>query len=111
VYVAAGQAVSRARSSEGPSFIECITYRRCGHSRRDQNKYRDKQEEQFWLARDPLDIARARLPKEGIATDADLDAIDRAAAEEVQAALDYGERAPQPQGEEALRCVFSEEPE
>jgi TPP-dependent pyruvate/acetoin dehydrogenase alpha subunit len=111
VYEAAGRAVARARSGEGPSFVECITYRRCGHSRRDQNTYRNKQEEAFWLARDPLDIARARLIEEAVATDADLDAIDRAAADEVQAALDYGEQAPQPPGEEALRCVFWEESE
>jgi len=109
VYESAGRAVARARAGEGPSFLECLTYRRCGHSRRDQNKYRDKQEEQFWLARDPLDLARARLLQEGVLAQADLEEVDRAAAAEVQAALDYGEQAPQPQGEEALRHVFSEE--
>jgi len=99
----------RARAGESPSFLECLTYRRCGHSRRDQNKYRDKEEERLWLARDPLDLACARLLQEGVATQSDLEAVDKAAAVEVRAALDYGERAPQPQGEEALRHVFCEE--
>jgi TPP-dependent pyruvate/acetoin dehydrogenase alpha subunit len=111
VYAAAGRAVQRARAGEGPSFAECITYRRCGHSRRDQNKYRDKEEQEFWMARDPLDLARERLLQEAVATPQDLEAIDQAAAGEVQAALDYGEQAPQPQGEEALRGVFCEESE
>ncbi len=108
VYEAAGRAVKRARAREGPSFLECLTYRRCGHSRRDQNKYRDKQEEQVWLGRDPLELARVRLLAEGVAEPAELDQIDQAAAAEAQAALDYGERAPAPECEEALRHVFWE---
>jgi len=108
VYEGAGRAVGRARAGDGPTFLECLTYRRCGHSRRDQNQYRDKQEEQLWLARDPLDLVRRRLLQEAVATEQELAAIDQAAAEEVQAALDYGEQAPQPEGEEALRHVFWE---
>ncbi len=91
VYEAAGRAVARARAGEGPSFLECLTYRRCGHSRRDQNKYRDKEEEGFWLARDPLDVARKRLTETGIAA-AEMDAVDQGVTAEVQAALDFGEQ-------------------
>ena len=109
VYEAAGRAVARARAGEGPTFLECLTYRRCGHSRRDQNQYRDKEEEKLGLARDPLDLARERLLREEAATAGDLAAIDREAAAEVQAALDYGEQAPQPSGEDALCHVFSGE--
>jgi pyruvate dehydrogenase E1 component alpha subunit len=108
VYEAAGRAVARGRADQGPSFLECLTYRRCGHSRRDQNKYRDKSEEACWLARDPLDLARARMVGEGVATAADLDAVDQAAAAEVQEALDFGEAAPRQPGEEALRHEFWE---
>jgi len=108
VYEAAGRAVERARANEGPSFLECLTYRRCGHSRRDRNQYRDKQEEQFWLARDPLELARDRLLRENVATRAELEVIEQGAAAEAQAALEHGERAAQPDGEEALRHVFWE---
>jgi len=109
VYEAAGRAVARARAGEGPTFLECLTYRRCGHSRRDQNQYRDKAEEAWWMARDPLDLARTRLLDAGVAAPADFQAIDQATAAEVQAALDHGEQAPQPAGEDALRHVFHEE--
>jgi len=108
VYAAAGTAVARARAGGGPSFLECLTYRRCGHSRRDQNQYRDKQEEQFWLARDPLVLARERLLAEATATEATLEAIQRAVSVEVQEALEWGEAAPRPQGPEALQHVFWE---
>jgi len=108
VYDAAGHAVARAREGAGPSFLECLTYRRCGHSRRDQNKYRDQQEQAFWLARDPLDLARARLLEAGVAAPAELDASDQEAAAEMQSALDCAEQAPQPEGPEALRHVFWE---
>jgi len=116
VFEAAGRAVARARARarEGPSFLECLTYRRCGHSRRDQNKYRKfdyQEEEAHWLSRDPLELARKRLMREGLAAQSELETIDRAVASEVQEALDYGEQAPRPQGEEALRHVFWEEGE
>lgn len=106
---AAGRALARARAGGGPSFLECVTYRRCGHSRRDRNKYRDEQEQAFWMARDPLDLARARLLQDKVVTQAELNAIDQAAAAEVQSALDYGEQAPQPEGPDALCHVFAED--
>jgi pyruvate dehydrogenase E1 component alpha subunit len=111
IYEAAGRAATRARNGGGPSLLECVTYRRCGHSRRDQNKYRKvgyQEEEAFWLSRDPLDLARERMTSEGVATDTDLDAIDSAVAAEVQDALDFAEQAPPAQGEAALRNVFWE---
>jgi len=108
VYEAAGRAVARARAGGGPTFLECLTYRRCGHSRRDQNQYRDPSEEACWMARDPLDLAGVRLVAEGAATAEDLEAVDRAAAAEVQEALDFAEAAPRPQGEDALRHEFWE---
>jgi len=111
VYAAAAEATQRARSGEGPSFLECLTYRRCGHSRRDQNKYRDKEEQEFWMARDPLELACSRLVRDAVTTPQELDAIDEAAKAEVQEALDYGEQAPRPEGPEALRYEFWEKPQ
>ena len=55
---ATGKAIERARSGGGPSLIECKTYRRGGHSRRDANAYRDKKEEKEWMARDPVVLAK-----------------------------------------------------
>jgi TPP-dependent pyruvate/acetoin dehydrogenase alpha subunit len=87
---AALDAVGRARDGDGPTLLECQTYRHYGHSKSDPGKYRPPDEVDRWLARDPLDLARARLLELGLgedeiaATEAEADAeIERA----VEAAL------------------------
>ena len=64
VYEIAKQAIERARAGEGPSFIECVTYRWRGHHMGDQGDtygYRTQAEIGEWMKRDP-DRAAARLP-------------------------------------------------
>jgi len=82
---AALEAVGGAREGAGPTLLECQTYRHYGHSKSDPAKYRPPDEVERWLARDPLDLARARLLDLGLgeedlsATDAEIDAqMDRA---------------------------------
>src|SRR5437016_6244868 len=58
---AVARAAARARSGDGPTVIEALTYRHFGHSRTDPAKYRPAEEVQEWLARDPLELARQRL--------------------------------------------------
>jgi pyruvate dehydrogenase E1 component alpha subunit len=50
----AQQAIARARAGEGPTLIECLTYRFRGHSLADPDELRSKDEKEAWLARDPL---------------------------------------------------------
>jgi acetoin:2,6-dichlorophenolindophenol oxidoreductase subunit alpha len=104
---AAVQAVERARSGAGPTLLECQTYRHFGHSKSDPGKYRPPDEVENWLARDPLDLARARLLDLGLSSDelaakeAEIDAqMDRA----VEAAL--GAAYPDP--ESAAGTEFKE---
>jgi len=66
---AALEAVERARSGAGPTLLECQTYRHFGHSKSDPGKYRPPDEVESWLARDPLDLARARLLDLGLSED------------------------------------------
>ncbi|TIW16474.1 MAG: pyruvate dehydrogenase (acetyl-transferring) E1 component subunit alpha, partial [Mesorhizobium sp.] len=66
VYRSARAALEKARSGEGPSLIECLTYRHSGHSRADPAKYRPEGELERWLERDPLKIYRQRLIDFGI---------------------------------------------
>jgi len=82
---AVAQAVARARSGGGPTFIEMKTYRYSGHSRSDPATYRPAGELAEWQKRDPIDILAARLASEGtIAAGeaADLRAATAAAVEE-----------------------------
>jgi acetoin:2,6-dichlorophenolindophenol oxidoreductase subunit alpha len=66
VQAAATEAVRRARAGEGPTLLECKTYRHYGHSKGDPAPYRTKEEVERWLERDPLKLARERLLEEGL---------------------------------------------
>ena len=66
VYRTAQTALVKARSGEGPTLIECKTYRYSGHSRADPADYRPKGELEDWLKRDPIPMYRNRLLGFGI---------------------------------------------
>ncbi len=95
VYAVASATMERARSGEGPSLVEALTYRHGGHSRADPGKYRPDDEVAEWLARDPIPRARARLLELG-ATEAELDAIDTAAQAAVADGEAWAREAPEP---------------
>lgn len=67
--------VERARRGHGPQFVEMKTYRYSGHSRSDTAPYRDPEEFQTWLDRDPIDILRSRLIEGGELTQATADEL------------------------------------
>ena len=69
VFRAAQKAYAKARAGEGPSLIECMTYRYSGHSRADPAKYRPEGELDKWKKRDPIIIYRERLKQFGIGDD------------------------------------------
>jgi pyruvate dehydrogenase E1 component alpha subunit len=96
VYDAAAAAVSRAREGEGPTFIECKTYRHRGHSRTDPAKYRDPAEVEAWLKRDPISLYRTALCAAGLIADAEADRITAEANSTVKAAADRAAAAPWP---------------
>jgi pyruvate dehydrogenase E1 component alpha subunit len=95
VYAVAVQTIERARSGDGPSLVEAITYRHGGHSRADPGKYRPDDEVEAWKARDPIPTYRARLEADGVPA-ADLDRIDEEAAAKVAAAEAEARDAPEP---------------
>jgi TPP-dependent pyruvate/acetoin dehydrogenase alpha subunit len=95
VYDAARAALGRARSGDGPSLIEALTYRHHGHSRADPGKYRTKEEVDAWLLRDPIPAYRTILLNRGV-LEADLDRIDAEVVAEVDAAEAGARSAPPP---------------
>ncbi|HET9169801.1 MAG TPA: thiamine pyrophosphate-dependent dehydrogenase E1 component subunit alpha [Actinospica sp.] len=94
-HVTALRALAKARAGEGPSLIEAVTYRHGGHSRADPGKYRPQREVDAWLAYDPLTVYGARLRRLGFDA-AELDAIDKQTAEEVDAATEPAIAGPPP---------------
>jgi len=95
VHAAASRAVARARGGDGPTLLECQTYRHYGHSKSDPAPYRPKEEVERWMARDPLKIARARLMHEGV-SEAQITAVEQATSTLIDQAVENARAAPYP---------------
>jgi acetoin:2,6-dichlorophenolindophenol oxidoreductase subunit alpha len=107
VYLAARAALARARAGDGPSLIECKTYRHSGHSRADPAKYRPPAEVESWLERDPLPTYRARLLAHGV-PESNLSNIERDVLAEVDRATEAAKASPPPALETALTDVWAD---
>jgi TPP-dependent pyruvate/acetoin dehydrogenase alpha subunit len=106
VYRAAKRVIEKARNGGGPALLELKTYRRCGHSRRDANLYRDKKEEAYWMERDPIPIYKRKLLEAGLCTEDVLNKIDRMVEEAIEDSIAYAQASPYPKAEDALEDVF-----
>jgi pyruvate dehydrogenase E1 component alpha subunit len=105
VYSAACTAVERARSGDGPTIIECKTYRHAGHSRSDPAKYRPQKEVEAWLAKDPLKITGERLKALGLSI-GEYDRIEKEEHELIESAADFATKSDNPTPEESLDMVW-----
>ena len=94
VYDAAAAAIARARSGQGPTFLECKTYRHRGHSRTDPAKYRDPREVEAWLRRDPLTLYRAALAASGLLAEDEAQRIAASERARAKAAADRAALSP-----------------
>jgi len=106
VYEAVSAALARARRGEGPTLIECKTYRWYGHSRSDPRKYRTKEEEQDWRDRDPVRVFARRLLEMDIATQEELDAVEECAVQAIEAATAFALESPMPDPAEVEEDVY-----
>jgi TPP-dependent pyruvate/acetoin dehydrogenase alpha subunit len=107
VFRAAAAAVARARAGDGPTLLECKTYRYPGHSRGDPGNYRDRQEVEAWRRRDPVTQAR-RLLGEQRRSDEELDQIERECQEAVEEAVRFAVASPEPAAAACLEHVFAD---
>jgi pyruvate dehydrogenase E1 component alpha subunit len=106
VYQVAGEAIARARRGEGPTLVECRTYRLCGHSRSDPRTYRSKEEEAMWEAKDPIPRLGERLKEKGLATDETLATIEQEVVALIDEAVAFAEESPSPEPTDTLKHVF-----
>jgi TPP-dependent pyruvate/acetoin dehydrogenase alpha subunit len=109
VHAAARQAVRRARAGEGPTLIECRTYRWHGHNEGEEafsGQYRPEAEQQEWRERDPITQLIGRLAARGVDT-AVIEQLDVAELAAVDQAVEFAERSPFPDPEDALADLFA----
>jgi TPP-dependent pyruvate/acetoin dehydrogenase alpha subunit len=107
VYTATQEAVERARAGEGPTLIECMTYRVGGHSRRDACGYRPEGEKEQWAKRDPLLLMKNHLVSEGICTEAACDQLAQDVERELDEAVEFAKSSPDPRPEDLLKDVYA----
>jgi pyruvate dehydrogenase E1 component alpha subunit len=112
VYARAGEALSRARVGEGPTLLECKTYRWEGHVVGEEKMlpaeyYRSKADVEAWKRRCPLlRFEQAVIAGETLSR-AELEAIAAEVAQEVSAAVEFGKASPLPDPSEATTDVFA----
>jgi len=107
VYEATREAISRARRGEGPTLIECKTYRWMGHSINDPAVYRLAEEVEGWKKKCPVKRFEAVLQRKGLLDDAKAGEIDRSVQEEIEEAVRFAEASPLPLPEDTLLGVYA----
>ncbi len=109
-YEVTKRAVDRARSGDGVTLIELITYRRKGHAEHDNQSYVPPGEIDRWASEnDPIDRYAKRLLSEGF-DQAELDAMDARVKEEIDRATDEAEASPMPDPTDALVGIYADPP-
>jgi len=112
VHEAAQAAVERARAGEGPSLIECKTYRYRSHSEGSRDvshaDLRPQEEIEAWKKRDPVKVFREKLVEQGVLTEADVERIDRE-ADEWAAEIDrFATESPVPDASVLEKALYAE---
>ncbi|MCF2499806.1 pyruvate dehydrogenase (acetyl-transferring) E1 component subunit alpha [Dyadobacter chenhuakuii] len=108
IHEAVGRAAERARSGEGPTFLEFRTYRYRGHSMSDPQKYRSKEEVEEYKHRDPIEQIRAVILENQLATEEDLENIDKKVKDIVAESVQFAEDSEFPDAKEAYTDVYVE---
>ncbi len=108
VHEVAEAAVSRARAGDGPTLIECKTYRWRAHTERPGGEdARPPEEVEEWRARDPIARLISDLKSQGLLSDTAWEEMDAAILAEIEEAVKFAEESPFPEPAAALEDVFA----
>ena len=110
VEAATRRAVDHVRGGRGPFFVELITYRFRAHSAYDAELYRSKEEVKRWRERDPLALFQSLANERGLLGPDDLAALERAADDEIAAAVAFAERGTLEPVADLTRDVYARSP-
>jgi len=106
VYQATQGALARARSGDGPTLIECKTYRWHGHSEHDKAFYRTDEELAMWKSRDPIPTFTTYLRTRNVLDDQKLNEIESKVKSTIDDAVEFAMNAADPAPEEATTDLY-----
>ncbi|WP_018663155.1 thiamine pyrophosphate-dependent dehydrogenase E1 component subunit alpha [Heyndrickxia acidiproducens] len=107
VYQAAQEAIERARNGEGPTLIECVTYRNYGHFEGDAQKYKEEKEKAEQLnEKDAIEQFRQYLVEQGLMSKSEIDSLEQQVDNEIAESVKFSEESPYPDSAELLKDVY-----
>ncbi len=106
---AAQRAIERARAGEGPTLLECLTYRYRGHSLADPDELRSEKEKEFWGKRDPIKKLAQEIIDGKFATEEELKIIEKKIDTEISESVKNAIEAPEPPSEELTKYIWAED--
>ena len=106
VHEGISRAIKRAREGGGPTLIEIKTYRYKGHSISDPQKYRTKDEVEEYKAKDPIYQVLKTIQDNQLATQEEIDVINKRVDDMVTASVKFAEESPWPNDDEVLKDVY-----
>lgn len=108
VYEAAAEAVARARKGQGPTLVECKTYRWRGHFEGDPGNYKPKKEQEEWLKKDPIPRFESFLRENTILSDKEIAACGQQVMDEIKEAIRFAEESPDPDMASVVQDIYSD---
>jgi pyruvate dehydrogenase E1 component alpha subunit len=108
VWNASQRAIEYARNGNGPSLIECKTFRMTGHSAHDDASYVPQELFEYWETRDPIRRMERMLIQQNMLSDAGIAEMDKGIHAEIDEAIAIAEKDPYPEPEDCLRDVYFE---
>jgi TPP-dependent pyruvate/acetoin dehydrogenase alpha subunit len=106
VYEAVGRAIARARAGQGPSFLECKTFRMTGHSAHDDAEYVPEGFRNAGTRKDPIRRFERLLLARKVLSAQRIRELEQAVSREIAAAIAEAEARPLPEGPEAIEGVY-----
>ena len=94
VFLGAKEAIENARAGQGPTLLECMTYKLKGHGVYDKAEYRPKEEVEQWLKRDPINGLQAKLLKANLTTPAEIDQVEKEVVAAVEESVTFAKSSP-----------------
>ncbi|WP_044823288.1 thiamine pyrophosphate-dependent dehydrogenase E1 component subunit alpha [Clostridium aceticum] len=108
VYEAANEAIKRARNGQGPTLVECKTYRHRGHFEGDPTSYRSSEELAEWLQKDPLERLEKHMLANKVITPEALEGLNKDVNQQIAEAVEFAGNSPYPALESAVEDIYTD---